>query len=728
MYRYLTIVALLCLGMVAGSMPVIAHPLEHSDGPRLLNPRPAPGELIRQDGDAAQVEIAALAATDTPLESFTVELDGKGVRASAQEGDHPTISGLAEVEAGEHTATVTVTDAEGRETERSWSFTVSAFKVRRLAGEDSVETAAAISRDLYRTRKASAAVVARVDEFADALAGVPLASRVDGPLLLTEQRDLSYAATQELIRVLDEGSVVYLLGGTSALSPDVEADVKALGFVPKRIQGENRFSTATAIAQQLPGSRSVAVVPGESFAEALAMSSPAGREGIPILLTRSDGLPTETEALLSARGPRRVYVVGDQTAVSDEVVAKLGTMAPQVERLAGASAAETAAAVARRFWRNAKTIGLASGEEFAEGLAGARHAAAYHLPVLLGSQGGLPDATLAAAGSLGTGQAVVYGPAAAISDSALGDLERLLTEKGPVVTDITPAAGTLASTLDQIVITFDRDIDLESSTVYVTVGGQEVVGTLGTSDFPNTLVYQITEMPPETERQPRYPVRVVVAASDGDQVRHLDYLFELSSAEIAHGDTGEAVTDLQRRLTDAGYWLGPVNGEFGLLTQQALTAFQKVNGLHLSGVYGEEDRKVLESQPARPAARSTRGFIVEVDKPRQIVMLVRDGKVEWIFNTSTGTELEYEYEGKTYLADTPDGTWKITRQVDGIRESYLGRLYRPKYFHPDGIAIHGANFIPPYPDSHGCVRITDAAMDFLWEGNRVPIGTPVLIY
>ncbi|MGH8934650.1 MAG: cell wall-binding repeat-containing protein [Egibacteraceae bacterium] len=708
---------------------MIAHPLEHSDGPRLLNPRPAPGEVVRPDaGESGQVEISALAATDSAVESFTVALDGERVRASAQEGDHPTISGLAEVEAGEHTATVTVTDTEGLQTERSWSFTVGAFKIRRLAGEDSVETAAAISRDLYRTRKASSAVLSRVDEFADALAGVPLASRVDGPLLLTDQRALSYAASQELIRVLDEGSVVYLLGGTSALGPDVEADVKALGFVPERIQGQNRFSTATAIAQQLPGSGSVAVVPGESFVEALAMSSPAGREGIPILLTRSDGLPEETKALLSARSPRRIYVVGDQSAVSDEVLAELGTMAPEVERLAGSSSGETAAAVARRFWRSAKTIGLASGEEFAEGLAGARHAAAYHLPVLLGSQAGLPDATLTAADSLGTSQAVVYGGAAAISDSALGDLERFLTEKGPVVTDITPAAGALAPALDQIVISFDRDIVLESSTVYVTVDGQEVAGTLGTSDFPNTLVFQATELPPESERQPRYPVRVVVAASDGTEVRHLDYLFELSSAEVAHGDTGEAVTDLQQRLTDAGYWLGPVNGEFGLLTQQALTAFQKVNGLHLSGVYGVQDRKVLESKPGRPAPRSTRGFIVEVDKPKQIVMLVRDGKVEWIINTSTGTNQEYEYEGKTYLADTPDGTWKITRQVDGIRETYLGRLYRPKYFHPDGIAIHGANFIPPYPDSHGCVRVTDAAMDFLWEGNRVPIGTPVLIY
>jgi lipoprotein-anchoring transpeptidase ErfK/SrfK len=31
-------------------------------------------------------------------------------------------------------------------------------------------------------------------------------------------------------------------------------------------------------------------------------------------------------------------------------------------------------------------------------------------------------------------------------------------------------------------------------------------------------------------------------------------------------------------------------------------------------------------------------------------------------------------------------------------------LYYPSYF-LGGIAIHGSNSIPPYPDSHGCVRV-----------------------
>jgi len=70
-------------------------------------------------------------------------------------------------------------------------------------------------------------------------------------------------------------------------------------------------------------------------------------------------------------------------------------------------------------------------------------------------------------------------------------------------------------------------------------------------------------------------------------------------------------------------------------------------------------------------------------------LMAADGRARWAFNTSTGTEQPDTNEGRTYLADTPPGRWRIYRQVDGVRVSNLGRLIRPKYFHTDGIALHG---------------------------------------
>ena len=74
------------------------------------------------------------------------------------------------------------------------------------------------------------------------------------------------------------------------------------------------------------------------------------------------------------------------------------------------------------------------------------------------------------------------------------------------------------------------------------------------------------------------------------------------------------------------------------------------------------------------------------------------------------------------------GEWDVYRQIDGWRESRLGRLWRPKYFNEQGIAIHGYENVPPYPASHGCVRVTIEAMNHLWETDALPIHTTVLVY
>ena len=45
-----------------------------------------------------------------------------------------------------------------------------------------------------------------------------------------------------------------------------------------------------------------------------------------------------------------------------------------------------------------------------------------------------------------------------------------------------------------------------------------------------------------------------------------------------------------------------------------------------------------------------------------------------------------------------------------------------------GIAVHGSNHIPDYPASHGCVRVSVPAMDWIWEQNLMPLDTPVWVH
>ena len=192
------------------------------------------------------------------------------------------------------------------------------------------------------------------------------------------------------------------------------------------------------------------------------------------------------------------------------------------------------------------------------------------------------------------------------------------------------------------------------------------------------------------------------------------------------GAKGAKVTALQQRLTELGYWNGKADGTFGSLTQQAVYAVQKTAGLGRDGVVGPKTQKAID-QGVRPKAKSKSGRLVEINLKRQLLMLVDDGKVITVFNTATGSNQHYEFEGHTYLATTPRGHFTVSRQIDGQRNGPLGPLWRPKYFN-GGIAVHGAPNVPPYPASHGCARLTNSAINWIWANNKIPLKTKVWVY
>jgi cell wall hydrolase len=182
------------------------------------------------------------------------------------------------------------------------------------------------------------------------------------------------------------------------------------------------------------------------------------------------------------------------------------------------------------------------------------------------------------------------------------------------------------------------------------------------------------------------------------------------------GDRGSDVRELQERLVELGYWLGEPDGVFGGLTQHAVTAFQKTAGIDRDGIAGPQTRRELRSA-SRPTARSEDGRVIEVDLERQLLLVVVDGRVEQVLDASTG-----EVPGTT-----PTGEYEVFRQVDGYDPGPLGTLYRPKYFN-GGVAVHGYTNVPPYPASHGCVRVVNEAMDWLWSSENLPIGQSVWVY
>jgi hypothetical protein len=191
------------------------------------------------------------------------------------------------------------------------------------------------------------------------------------------------------------------------------------------------------------------------------------------------------------------------------------------------------------------------------------------------------------------------------------------------------------------------------------------------------------------------------------------------------GDSGAYIQSVQRQLSDLGYWNGTPDGQYGMLTVQAVMALQKAAGLGRDGVFGPSTRRALLAG-VRPVSRIG-GNGVEIDKARQLLLMVRGGRVTMILNTSTGSGQHYSYEGVDRIATTPAGVFSVFRTVNHLDKGPLGALWRPRYFN-GGIAVHGAASIPGYPASHGCARVSNPAMDMIWASDLMPVGSRVVVY
>ncbi len=222
----------------------------------------------------------------------------------------------------------------------------------QLSGDDRLGTAIAVSRSFS---EADDVVLAQAGDYADALAGGPLAAAVDAPLLLTETDELRDDVADEVTRLGAE--TAHVLGGENAVSEEVAEELREAGVDEvKRHEGTDRFATAVEVAEALAditGEVDSAYLvegtnpdPDRGWPDAVAASGVAAFTGQPILPTRVDDLPDATADALEALEVDEVRIVGGTAAVSDEVQAAVSSTVDRVERLDGDNRYETSAAVA----------------------------------------------------------------------------------------------------------------------------------------------------------------------------------------------------------------------------------------------------------------------------------------------------------------------------------------------------------------------------------------------
>jgi len=211
-------------------------------------------------------------------------------------------------------------------------------------------------------------------------------------------------------------------------------------------------------------------------------------------------------------------------------------------------------------------------------------------------------------------------------------------------------------------------------------------------------------------------IKVTTEPPSGYDKLHRELTATLRAPNLSLGTTSQTVSDLARQLAALHYAVPGFGPSFGEDLQESVWAFQKVQGLERTGAVDAAFWTRL-GQPRIPRARYLEpASHIEVDKTRQVLYLVRNGQITLISPTATAGIAGYY---------TPEGRFAIYEKRTGWDTSPLGVLWNPMYF-VGGYAIHGGDPVPPYPASHGCVRVPDFVISRLFYSE--PYGETVYVY
>jgi putative cell wall-binding protein len=192
--------------------------------------------------------------------------------------------------------------------------------ITRISGPDRYATAAMLSSTAFAPGRPTV-YIASGDNWPDALAAVPHASRAHGPVLLVRRDAIPDAVRAELQR-LQPGRIV-IAGGPSVVSDGVaaELDLYDTGGGVIRVAGPDRYATAAALSafHHAGGAPFAYVATGENFPDALAAGSAAAIRGAPTILVQRQSIPYPSAFELDRLNPSRIYLLGGPGVIAMNV-------------------------------------------------------------------------------------------------------------------------------------------------------------------------------------------------------------------------------------------------------------------------------------------------------------------------------------------------------------------------------------------------------------------------
>ncbi len=247
---------------------------------------------------------------------------------------------------------------------------------QRYGGNDRYETSVKISQNNWI--KSDYIILVSGEDFPDALSAAPLSKKYNAPILLTQHDKINNNVMEEIKRLNAKNA--FIIGGTGAVSENVENGLSNSNITCTRICGEDRYETSLKVAETVGLNNGVFIASGENFPDAVSAAPIAASKQMPILLTTQNKLPDNIKNFLNNNN-NISYVIGGQGSVSSNSLVGINNY----KRLSGTDRYETNTAVINEFFNstNINNVYLANGEGFADALSGSAAAAKISSPIVL---------------------------------------------------------------------------------------------------------------------------------------------------------------------------------------------------------------------------------------------------------------------------------------------------------------------------------------------------------
>lgn len=190
-----------------------------------------------------------------------------------------------------------------------------------------------------------------------------------------------------------------------------------------------------------------------------------------------------------------------------------------------------------------------------------------------------------------------------------------------------------------------------------------------------------------------FGLRFELSPTDELGARVVKKSVKLGWRRLAVGSTGPRVRGLLTQLRRLRVRVPGVGEAYTSAVADAVMAFQKAYRLPRTYVVDYDDWRRLDCAVRIKPRYAAPERHLEIDKTRQIAMVVDRGSVIGVVHVSTGA-----------TGNTPEGSFRILRK-NPMSATWDGTVALPFFmtFHGQ-MGLHGYPFVPPYPASHGCVR------------------------